>query len=105
MLRRADILFFMNDAEQDLYDAFLAPLYSWISGGFDAHAAKNRQFLAAHAIRPRGSGAAVDLGAGCGFLSVPLAGLGFSVIAVDSCQSLLDELRCNAAGFPVRAVA
>jgi 2-polyprenyl-3-methyl-5-hydroxy-6-metoxy-1,4-benzoquinol methylase len=95
----------MNDTVQTHYDAFLAPIYSWLSGGFDEQAKKNRQFFMAHGIRPRGSGMAVDFGAGNGFQAVPLADLGFSVTAVDSCRSLLDELSCNAASLPVRPVA
>jgi predicted RNA methylase len=95
----------MDNAVRAHYDSFLAPLYSWMSGGFHAQAAKNRQFFSAHALRPQNGGVAVDLGAGCGFQSIPLAILGFSVSAVDSCQSLLDELRRNTAGLPVRPVA
>jgi 2-polyprenyl-3-methyl-5-hydroxy-6-metoxy-1,4-benzoquinol methylase len=46
-------------------------------------------------------GVAIDLGAGCGFQSVPLAEAGFKVTAVDFCQPLLDEIlvRAPAAGI------
>jgi hypothetical protein len=38
----------------------------------------------------------VDLGAGCGFQSIPLARLGFVVTAIDTDRKLLDELRAHA---------
>ena len=48
-------------------------------------------------ITPARSGRAVDLGAGCGFQSIPLARLGFAVTAIDIDRKLLDELHRNAA--------
>lgn len=44
-------------------------------------------------IDDRAPGISVDLGAGPGIYSIPLAELGFSVIALDSCAGLLKELR------------
>jgi SAM-dependent methyltransferase len=87
------------------YDTFLAEHYSWLCGGYKEQVAKNRQFFAAHDIFPGGSRVAIDLGAGCGFQSVPLAGLGFFVIALDTCLPLLDELCRNAGDLPVQIIA
>jgi hypothetical protein len=86
------------------YDRFLAPCYTWMAGGFDENVARNRQFFAAHRLRPALTGVAIDLGAGCGFQSLPLAEAGFRVTAVDCCQPLLDELENRAPGMPVGIV-
>jgi 2-polyprenyl-3-methyl-5-hydroxy-6-metoxy-1,4-benzoquinol methylase len=47
---------------------------------------------------------AVDLGAGFGMHAVPLARRGCSVLAVDTSESLLEELKREAVALPVRAV-
>jgi 2-polyprenyl-3-methyl-5-hydroxy-6-metoxy-1,4-benzoquinol methylase len=86
------------------YENVLGGVYSWMLGGFDVALARNRQFFDQHGISPRGSGIAVDLGAGCGFQSIPLAELGFEVTAIDLDAGLLDELRQNAGSLPIRAV-
>jgi SAM-dependent methyltransferase len=75
------------------YDRFLARHYLWMAGGFERNAAANRQFFSSHQIRPGPGGIAIDLGAGCGFQSIPLEEAGFRVTAVDFCEPLLDELR------------
>jgi len=75
------------------YDRFLADHYIWMAGGFDDNVEKNRRFFTAHAIAPGAFGNAIDLGAGCGFVSIPLAEAGFHVTALDFSQPMLDELR------------
>ena len=85
----------MNTVEKH-YDRVLADVYSWMSGGFESGIQKNLEFFKQHKISPIGSGKAIDLGAGCGFQSIPLAQLGFSVTAIDLSQKLLDELIENA---------
>ncbi len=60
-------------------------------------------FRAAASRRTR-SGRAVDLGAGCGFQSIPLARLGFSVTAIDIDRKLLDELRRHAGDADIATV-
>ncbi len=77
---------------EEHYDQVFADVYSWMSGGWEAALARNIEFFAAHGIAPRKSAVAVDLGAGCGFQSIPLARLGFSVTAIDLDRKLLDEL-------------
>lgn len=80
------------------YDTVLSDVYSWMFGGFDAGIEGNERLLKAHRIEPHGSCVAVDLGAGCGFQSIPLANLGFRVVAIDLDSKLLDELARNAKG-------
>jgi SAM-dependent methyltransferase len=70
-------------------------------GGFGTALERNRAFFAAQGVRPAGSRTAVDLGAGCGFQSIPLAELGFAVTAVDIDRKLLDELEEHAQGLDV----
>jgi 2-polyprenyl-3-methyl-5-hydroxy-6-metoxy-1,4-benzoquinol methylase len=72
--------------------------------GTDRQVRKNREFFSSHAVTPRANRIAIDLGAGCGFQSVPLAMLGFSVIAVDFCQPLLDALRSHAGDLAVETI-
>lgn len=86
------------------YDRFLAEHYLWMAGGFEANAIKSRQFFSPHLIQPGAGGVAIDLGAGCGFQSVPLAEAGFRVTAVDFCRPLLDELQSRAPGPGIQIV-
>jgi SAM-dependent methyltransferase len=86
------------------YDRFLASRYTWMAGGFGGNVARNREFFATHHIRPALTGAAIDLGAGCGFASIPLAGAGFRITAVDLCRALLDELAGRATGPGIETV-
>ena len=83
------------------YETHLAPIYSWMAGGIEhalaLGAADVSEFLEA-------PGYAVDLGAGFGMHSIPLARAGFQVLAIDSSACLLEELRVHSAGLPLRAV-
>jgi SAM-dependent methyltransferase len=85
------------------YDEVLADVYSWMYGGFESAVARYTDFFTTRGLTPHGSGRAVDLGAGCGFQSIPLARLGFSVTAVDLDRKLLAELDRHAG--PARIVA
>lgn len=80
---------------QDHYQNVLSDVYSWMLGGYDAQLAKNRTFFEMRNIKPIGSMTAVDLGAGCGFQSIPLSEAGYSVTAIDFDSSLLQELKAN----------
>ena len=60
------------------YEDLLAPYYSWISGGSELKLKEYRNFFRDHGVRPASSGVAVDLGAGPGFQSIPLAETGFN---------------------------
>lgn len=89
---------------EEHYENLLAPYYTWICGGSDSNLKKNRTFLHDHGVNPARSGVAVDLGAGSGFQSIPLAELGFHVIAIDVSHELLKQLKENAADLPIVTV-
>ena len=83
------------------YDLHLAEHYSWLFGGLPERVAENRAYFEGLGL----SGArALDIGAGSGFQSIPLARLGFSVVAVDLSERLLEELRANAGGMTIETV-
>ena len=46
----------------------------------------------------------MDLGAGCGFQSIPLAEAGFKVIAIDICRDLLADLEKRAGELPIKTL-
>ena len=71
-------------------------------GGEAAGIARNEAFFNAKGISPQGSRLAVDLGAGSGFQSIPLAKSGFSVLAIDLSEKLLKELKANAGPLPIK---
>ncbi len=77
------------------YQDVLSDVYSWMLGGFDIQLPKYRNFFESRNLKPTGSGVAVDLGAGCGFQSIPLSELGYTVTAIDLDDSLLQELKKN----------
>ena len=86
------------------YDHLLAPYYSWIFGGHDLKLEENRMFFRKHGLRPASSGVAIDLGAGCGFQSIPLAEAGFRVIAIDICKDLLADLKKYAGELQIETI-
>jgi 2-polyprenyl-3-methyl-5-hydroxy-6-metoxy-1,4-benzoquinol methylase len=86
------------------YEKHLAQHYAWISGGVDEKIEENRKFFADHDIQPIGSGLAFDLGAGCGFQSVPLAQLGFRVVALDLSAKMLAQLKKTAKNLPIETI-
>ncbi len=89
---------------EEHYEQLLSDAYSWMLGGMEAGLERNRRFFRDRGIGPSGSGIAVDLGAGCGFQSIPLAELGFSVTAIDLSGKLLEELAENAGDLDVTTV-
>jgi precorrin-6B methylase 2 len=86
------------------YTDVLSDVYSWMLGGFDLALSKNIEFFQLHDINPQESGIAIDLGAGCGFQSIPLANRGFSVTAIDLDQKLLNELKANASNLDITTI-
>lgn len=86
------------------YERVLADVYSWMLGGFNRGIQKNLEFFQKHNVSPTGSGVAIDLGAGCGFQSIPLAQIGFTVTAIDISEKLLSELRENSRGSNIRVI-
>jgi SAM-dependent methyltransferase len=81
------------------YERFLAPVYAWMSGCHEAAFALGRADLASLVDA---GGSAIDLGAGFGMHTIPLARAGWQVLAIDSSPLLLGELSTLAAGLPVR---
>lgn len=86
------------------YDKVLAEVYSWMLGGFDEAIRRDTEFLAKHKLAPSGSGIAIDLGAGCGFQSIPLARAGYSVTAIDIDAKLLAELKNNCGDLRINII-
>ena len=80
---------------KDHYEKHLAQYYSWLFGDFNENVESNRRFFINNKLIPVKSKIAVDLGAGPGFASVALAQMGYDVLAIDICQTLLDELKSH----------
>jgi 2-polyprenyl-3-methyl-5-hydroxy-6-metoxy-1,4-benzoquinol methylase len=89
---------------RDHYASHLAPIYAWMCGGMEAALTRGDAELDALGLAPHATRHAVDLGAGFGMHSIPLARRGFEVLAIDSSAELLWELEALAAGLQVRAV-
>lgn len=86
------------------YATHLGPVYAWMAGGVEAAIARGAKEIETLGLLPRLTGQAVDLGAGFGMHSIPLARRGFSVLAIDSCGELLHTLRQEAGDLPIRTV-
>ncbi len=86
------------------YEQVLTPGYSWMHGGFPAALERNTVFFEKRGLSPNVSGVAVDLGAGCGFQSIPLSRLGYEVTAIDLDGTLLRELQENADGLSIQTI-
>ena len=82
------------------YEALLAPVYSWMVGGTEAAIAMGQTDLAPVLC---GGNFAIDLGAGFGMHTIPLARAGWRVLAIDLSPDLLGQLSSLAEGLPVRA--
>ncbi len=93
----------MTTAKEHYANA-LSDIYSWMSGGFENGIRRNLEFIKQHHLTPKGSALAVDLGAGCGFQSIPLAQSGYSVTAIDIDAKLLAELNQNSKDLPITAI-
>jgi SAM-dependent methyltransferase len=89
---------------QEHYDNFLAYHYSWLYGGRATQLQENREFFRYHQIRPTGSACALDLGSGTGFQTIPLAEVGYNVIAMDLSRQMLSELESLAGDLSVKVV-
>lgn len=86
------------------YESLLAERYVWLMGGMEANLERYATFFKELEIRPKSSGNAVDLGAGVGFQSIPLARLGFTVTAIDLSSTLLQTLSSHAGSLPIKTV-
>jgi 2-polyprenyl-3-methyl-5-hydroxy-6-metoxy-1,4-benzoquinol methylase len=86
------------------YDEVLSDIYSWMFGGFESELQRNIEFINKHKLTPQGSKIAIDLGAGCGFQSIPLARAGYSVTAIDLDSKLLKELENNSENLNITSI-
>ena len=82
------------------YAEHLAPIYLWMAGGADAALLAGAAEV--QGMRPA-PGLAVDLGAGFGMHAIALAQAGYRVVAVDSSEILLAQLRQLGPGLPIEA--
>lgn len=94
----------MSGSIAEHYDTHLAEHYSWLFGGLPERVSENKALFVELGIAPSASKRALDVGAGTGFQTLPLAELGFEITAVDLSKSLLAELAANAKGLPIRTV-
>ncbi len=89
---------------QDHYSTHLAPIYVWMAGGLEAAIARGATEIAAILPDLATGDSAVDLGTGFGMHAIPLARRGCTVLAVDTCSLLLQQLTEHATGLPVTTV-
>ncbi|RLT89652.1 class I SAM-dependent methyltransferase [Ketobacter sp. GenoA1] len=89
---------------EDHYENVLSEIYSWMFGGFESGIQRNVEFIERHNLVPAQSKIAIDLGAGCGFQTIPLASKGYSVTAIDFDASLLDELKANSGNLTIQCI-
>jgi predicted RNA methylase len=86
------------------YEHHLAPVYLWMAGGMEAALARGQLEVAAVCPQPSKGQLAVDLGAGFGMHAIPLAGRGYSVVAIDSSTTLLDAMRNHSGARSIRII-
>ena len=87
---------------EEHYERLLARRYTWMRGDFGSRVREYRTFLQRAGVAPRFGGKALDLGTGSGLQSSALAELGFEVLAVDTSEVLLEELRARLGGRGIR---
>jgi hypothetical protein len=87
------------------YASHLAPVYVWMAGGMDAAISRGRAEVDAVCPRPAGLQWAVDLGAGFGMHAIPLADIGYCVLAIDSSDLLLDAMQDHLGTRPITTVS
>jgi len=89
---------------KDHYENHLAHFYSWMHGDRLTHQHEFTAFLQTHQVKPRQSKRAIDFGAGHGLQSIPLAAIGFNVLAIDFNETLLAELNLYKNNLPVETM-
>ncbi|MGC1520877.1 MAG: class I SAM-dependent methyltransferase [Steroidobacteraceae bacterium] len=94
----------MASSVRDHYVNHLGPVYTWMMGDMDAAFSRSDAELDALSPPSNGAAAAIDLGAGFGLHAIPLARRGYSVVAIDNCEPLLEELEARAGALPIRVI-
>jgi 2-polyprenyl-3-methyl-5-hydroxy-6-metoxy-1,4-benzoquinol methylase len=78
------------------YETLLAPIYRWMLGDLSLAVERSRLELTELGLLPAREGArGLDLGAGLGLQTIPLAEGGYSMTAVDTSRELLAELAAS----------
>lgn len=93
----------MNNAKEH-YDQHLGAIYSWMAGDVNVALERNRSLFQQLGFDTAPKGLAIDLGCGTGFQSIPLAELGYSVLAIDSCAVLLSQLQERITSLPIQTI-
>ena len=83
------------------YETLLAPIYLWMAGGLDHALSLGASDVSEFFDAP---GYAVDLGAGFGMHTIPLARSRFRVLAIDTSSYLLEQLHKHSTGLQVKTV-
>jgi SAM-dependent methyltransferase len=86
------------------YTELLGPVYTWMVGDINVALARGDLELDALLLASKAGGTALDLGAGFGLHAIPLARRGFSVVAIDTYEPLLEELNSLRGSLPIRTV-
>lgn len=86
------------------YASHLAPIYLWMAGGSEAALRAGATEIEQLNLSVTDGATVVDLGAGFGMHSIPLARQGARVIAIDTSAMLLRTLEELAGDLPVQAV-
>jgi 2-polyprenyl-3-methyl-5-hydroxy-6-metoxy-1,4-benzoquinol methylase len=94
----------MAKTVDDHYADHLGPVYTWMIGDMDAAFSRSDAELDALPLPSKVGGTAVDLGAGFGLHALPLARRGFRVVAIDTYDPLLKELKSRKGSLPIRTV-
>ena len=94
----------MTKTMDDHYTNHLGPVYTWMVGDIDAALSRSDAELDALPQPSKAGGTALDLGAGLGLHAIPLARRGFSVVAIDSYDPLLQELASRRGSLPICTV-
>jgi SAM-dependent methyltransferase len=92
----------MASSVKDHYAKHLGSVYTWMAGDLEAALSRSDHELDTIAVPSTDARTAVDLGAGFGLHAIPLARRGYSVVAIDSCEALLEELEARAGALPIR---
>lgn len=88
----------------DHYESLLAEHYTWMMGGLAPQVERNKILFEKLGLTPGSNARAVDMGAGSGFQSLPLAEIGYTVAAIDLSPTLIEELKGNIGELPITPI-